>query len=346
MKALLALAKTANTRSKGEHAVRPRHLFIIVSAFLAVLVLSDAAFAQTWPMKPITIVVPYPPGGGIDPVARLISQKLSERLKQQFLVDNKPGASGMIGAAYVAHSAPDGYTLMISQMAEIVINQHLVKNMTYSPENDLTPVTLVVKLPFILAAHPSMPFKTVEELVAYARKNPGKLSYSSSGPGSAQHLAGEMLKHMAGINMVHIPYKGVAPAISDMIGGQVQLGFAGLPTVLPHVQSGKLLGLGVSSKTRASAAPNIPPIAEVAGLGEFELIQWMGMFVAAKTPTAIVQKLQQEVATVLRLPDIKERLLAQGNEPVGNSSAEFADFVKAERAKVGRIVRESNITAD
>lgn len=346
MKTLLTLSMAANTGSAGEHAMRPGYLFMIVSAFLGGLVLSCAAVAQTWPVKTVTTVVPYPPGAGIDPVARLIGQKLSERLKQQFLVDNRSGASGMVGAAYVARSAPDGYTLMISQMAEIVINQHLVKSMTYSPENDFTPVTLVVKLPFILAAHPSMPFKTVAELVAYARRNPGKLSYSSSGPGSAQHLAAEMLKHMAGIDMAHIPYKGVAPAIADMIGGQVHLGFAGLPTALPHVQSGKLLGLGVSSKTRAGAAPNIPSIAETSGLGEFELIQWMGMFVPAKTPIAIVQKLQQEVATVLRLPDIREKLLVQGNEPVGNSSAEFADFVTAERAKVGRIVRESNITAD
>ena len=346
MRTLFASARVANTTSTGEHAVRPRHLSMIVGAFLGGLVLSFAAVAQTWPVKTVTIVVPYPPGGGIDPIARLIGQKLSERLKQQFIVDNKPGASGMVGAAYVARSAPDGYTLMISQMAEIVVNQHLVKSMAYNPEVDFAPVTLIVKLPFILAAHPSMPFKTVDELVAYARKNPGKLSYSSSGPGSAQHLAGEMLKRMAGIEMVHIPYKGVVPAISDMIGGQVQLGFAGLPTALPYVQSGKLLGLGVSSKGRAAAAPNIPPIAEAAGLGEFELIQWMGLFVPAKTPTAIVQKLQQEVATVLRLPDIEEKLLAQGYEPVGNSSAEFADFVKAERAKVGRIVRESNITAD
>ncbi len=346
MKTLLRLSMATNTRSAGEHAMRPGYLFMIVSAFLGGLVLSCAAVAQTWPVKAVTTVVPYPPGAGIDPVARLIGQKLSERLKQQFLVDNRSGASGMVGAAYVARSAPDGYTLMISQMAEIVINQHLVKSMAYSPENDFTPVTLVVKLPFILAAHPSMPFKTVAELVAYARRNPGKLSYSSSGPGSAQHLAAEMLKHMAGIDMAHIPYKGVAPAISDMIGGQVQLGFAGLPTALPHVQSGKLLGLGVSSKSRAGAAPNIPAIAETSGLGEFELIQWMGMFVPAKTPIAIVQKIQQEVATVLHLPDIREKLLVQGNEPVGNSSAEFADFVTAERAKVGRIVRESNITAD
>jgi len=324
----------------------PRRSFAVAVAFCGALALSGAALAQSWPAKSVTIVVPYPPGGGIDPVARLLGQKLSERLKQSFIIDNKSGASGMVGATHLAHSTPDGYTLMISQMAEIVINQHVMKTMAYNPESDLVPVTLVVKLPFILAANPAMPFRNMDELIAYARRNPGKLSYSSSGSGSAQHLAGEMLKHMAGIEMVHVPYKGVAPAITDMIAGQVDLGFAGLPTALPYVQSGKLVALGVSSKGRADSAPGISSIAEASGLERFELMQWMGLFVPAKTPAVIVARIQEEFAIVLRLPEIREKLIAQGNEPVGNSTAEFAAFVTAEREKVRLIVRTSHITAD
>lgn len=260
----------------------------LFAAGLLVLSGIAQANAQSWPEKPVTLVVPYPAGGGVDPVARLVGQKLAERWKQPVIVSNKPGASGSIGAGYVAHAAPDGLTIMMSATAEVVINQFIMPKMTYNPETDLKPVTLAVRLPFVLVTHPSRPYANAAELISYAKNNPGKVTYASSGQGTPQHLAAALLEQLSGTRMVHVPYKGVAPSVSDLLAGHVDIGFAGLPTGLPHIQTGALKALGVSSKNASSAAPSVPPLASTPGLNGFELTQWFGVFVPAATPDALV----------------------------------------------------------
>lgn len=318
-----------------------------VSKFLAACVIAigsiAAASAQTWPAKPVKLVVPYPAGGGVDPVARLVGQKLAERWKQPVIVDNKPGASGSIGASYVAHAAPDGLTIMMSATAEVAINQFIMEKMSYNPETDLVPVTLAVRLPFVLVTNPSRPYSTAAELVAYVKKNPNKVTYASSGPGTPQHLAAVLLEQLSGVKMIHVPYKGVAPSIADLLAGHVDIGFAGLPTALPHIQTAALKALGVSSKTASAAAPKIPPLAATPGLDGFELNQWFGVFVPAGTPDTVVQRIQKDISEVLQMPDVKEALEKQGAQPSGMPTAEFAAYLKSERKKFGNIVKSANI---
>ncbi|HUG58163.1 MAG TPA: tripartite tricarboxylate transporter substrate binding protein [Candidimonas sp.] len=301
------------------------------------------AQATAWPDKPVTLVVPYPAGGGVDPVARLVGKHLSDLWKQPVVVSNKAGGSGSIGATYVARAKPDGTTIMMSATAEVVINQFIMPKMQYNPETDLKPVTLAVRLPFILLAHTGQPFSTTEELIAYARKNPDTVTYASSGSGTPQHLAAVLLEQLGGIKMMHIPYKGIAPSISDLLAGQVAVAFAGLPTGLPHAQAGTLKALAVSSLKSSPAAPKIPPLAQTAGLERFDLTQWFGIFVPAGTPEDIVQKVQQDIATVLKMPEVRETLEAQGAEPSGMSTVEFEAFVGAEREKFGRIAKAANL---
>lgn len=316
----------------------------IIAAAMPVLACAPVqAQAQTWPDKTVRLIVPYPAGGGVDPVARLLGKKLTERWSVPVIVENKPGASGMIGASHVARSEPDGSTIMVSATAEVVINQHIMKSMSYDPEKDLQPVTLAVRLPFLLVANPEQPFKTVAELVSYAKKNPGKVTYASSGNGTPQHLASLMLENMADIKMAHVPYKGVAPSITDLLAGHVNVGFAGLPTALPHVQKGGLHALAVSSKEPSPATPSVPPVAATKGLGDYELNQWFGIFVRAGTPEKIVQKIQADVADMLSMPDVKETLVKLGAQPSGMPTAEFEKFVKSESKKFGEIVKKAGL---
>ena len=317
-----------------------RQFAVVCLGLLSCMARADA---QEWPTKPVKLVVPYPAGGGVDPVARLLGQKLAERWKQPVIVDNKPGASGTIGASYVARSAPDGLTIMISATAEVVINQFIMPSMPYNPDADLIPVTLAVRLPFVLVANPSRPYSTAAELVAYAKKNPDKVTYASSGAGTPQHLAGVLFEQLSGVHMTHVPYKGVAPAVSDLLAGHVDIGFAGLPTALPYVQAGTLKPLGISSKGPSPAAPKIPPLASTPTLTNFELNQWFGVFVPAKTPDALVQRIQKDVAAALHLPDVRNLLEKQGAEPSGMPTAEFAEFVRSERKKFASIVKAGNI---
>lgn len=302
-----------------------------------------ATAGSAWPNNPVKIVVPYPAGGGVDPVARLVGNKLSALWKQPVIVENKAGASGMIGANYVAHAAPDGLTIMMSATAEVVINQFIMKKMPYNPEKDLVPVTLAVRLPFLLVTNPSSPYSTVSELLAYARQHPNKVTYASSGAGTPQHLAGLLLQQLSGTQLVHVPYKGVAPSITDLLANQVAIGFVGLPTGLPHVKSGALKALAVSSRTASPAAPQIPPVAATPGLDKFELNQWFGVFVPKGTPKAVVDKIQHDVALVLAMPDVKTNLESQGAEPSGMSTAEFQAFVASERKKFGAIVKAADL---
>ncbi len=315
-----------------------------LAAALVALGCITGAAAQTWPQKAVTLVVPYPAGAGVDPVARLVGQKLAEKWQQPVLVDNKAGASGTIGAAFVARAAPDGHTIMMSATAEVVINQFFMQKMTYDPEKDLVPVTLAVRLPFMLVTHPSNPYSSVAELVAYAKKNPGKVSYASSGNGTPQHLAGVLLEQLAGVQMLHVPYKGVALSLTDLLANNVAVGFAGLPSALPHVQKGTLKALAVSSRASAPAAPSVPPVAATAGLDKFELTQWFGVFVPRGTPQPVVARIQRDIADVLRMPDVKDTLEKQGAQPSGMPTAEFAELVKAERVKFQSIVKAGNVT--
>lgn len=312
-------------------------------AFAAALVTGHAV-AQEYPAKPVTIVVPYVAGAGVDPVARQVGQKLSELWGKPVIVENKAGASGSIGAKFVVDAPADGHTILFSATPEVVINQFIMKKMNYNPETDLVPVTLAVKLPFLLVTHPSNPYNTLPELLAYAKANPGKVSYASSGNGTGQHLAAALMTNMAKVDMLHIPYKGVAQSLTDMLGNNVNIGFAGLPAALPHVQKGTLKALAISSKDASPAAPNIPPVASAPGLGNYEINQWFGVFVPKGTSSAIVDKIQADVAKVLAMPDVKASLEKQGAQPSGMSTEEFNHFVKAERQKFQSIVKESNIT--
>ena len=311
---------------------------------LALLLLSQLPVqAQSWPDKPVKVIVPYAAGGGVDPVARLVSQKLADQWKQPVVVENKAGGSGTIGANFVAHSAADGLTILMSATAEVVINQHFMQKMPYNPDTDLKPVTLLVKLPFVLVTNPSKPYSSASELIAYAKKNPGTVTYASSGPGTPQHLAAVMLEEQADIKLVHVPYKGVAPSVSDLLAGHVDIGFAGLPTALPHIQSGALKALGLSSKLPSAAAPNIPPLAKTPGISNFDLTQWFGVFVPSGTPNAITQKIQKDITAILQMPDVKEMLEKQGAQPGNMTAAEFQSFVNSESKKFSGIVKAAKI---
>ena len=312
---------------------------------LAMLAFSGcvAAASPVWPDKPVTLVVPYPAGAGVDPVARLVGKHLSELWGQPVVVSNKAGGSGSIGAAFVARSNPDGLTVMMSATAEVVINQFIMANMQYDAEKDLRPVTLAVRLPFVLLANPKQPYATAAELVAFARQHPDKVTYASSGQGTPQHLAAVLFEQLAGVRMTHVPYKGVAPSITALIAGEVDIGFAGLPAGLPHVRAGKVRALGLSSPSESPAAPEIPPLARTPGLAGFDLTQWFGIFVPAATPEPIVKKLQQDVAKVLSMPEVRKALEDQGAVPSGMPTAEFEVFVRSEREKFGRIAKGLSI---
>jgi tripartite-type tricarboxylate transporter receptor subunit TctC len=315
----------------------------LLAACFIVLSSVTSVSAQSWPDKPVKLVVPYSAGGGVDPVARLIGQKLAERWKQPVIVENKTGASGAIGASYVAHSAPDGLTILMSATAEVAINQYIMPKMTYNPETDLKPVTLAVRLPFVLVTNPQHPYSTAAELISYAKKNPDHVTYASSGPGTPQHLAAVLLEQLSGVKMIHVPYKGVAPSVADLLAGHVDVGFAGLPTALPYIQNGALKALGVSSRTASPAAPKIAPLATTPSLDGFELIQWFGVFVPKGTPDALVQRIQKDISDVLQMSDVKQSLENQGLQPSGMPTAEFAAFLKSERKRFASIVKSANI---
>lgn len=323
--------------------MKVKHLFL---AGLLSLGLQPQVHAQAnWPERPVSVVVPYTAGGGTDSVARLLAEKLTQRWGQSVVVSNKDGASGTIGASYVARAQPDGYTIMLSATSEVVISQHIMTKMPYDPEKDLRPVTLAVKLPFLLVANPNKPYKTTAELIEYAKKHPETISYASSGNGTPQHLAGVLLEQLSGIKLLHVPYKGVAPSISALLADQIDIGFVGLPIGFSHAQAGKLRPLAVSSPVRSDAVPDIPTVGETKGLGveAFDLTQWFGVWAPAGTPDNIVQKIQQDIAAVLQMPELRATLEKQGAQPSGMPTVEFEAFVKAEREKFGKIVKASNL---
>jgi tripartite-type tricarboxylate transporter receptor subunit TctC len=318
---------------------------LVIAFALALAGALAPAHAQAWPAKPIHFVVPYPAGGPLDAVARLTGQKVSEALKQPVIVENKPGAGGNIGAQAVAHAAPDGYTILMGAVATQAINPALYASIPYDAAKDFIAVTQLASTPNVLVVHPAVPAATVKEFIAYAKANPGKLSFGSGSTGSAGHLAGELFKSLAAIDMVHVPYKGAAPAMQDLVGGRIQLMFDNLASSLTQVQAGTIRALAVTTSHRTSLAPELPTIAE-SGLAGFDISTWFGIFVPAGTPADVVEILHVEFRRALAAPEVRQRMLALGAEPVGNSPAQFAAFVKAEAAKYARLVKASGATVD
>jgi tripartite-type tricarboxylate transporter receptor subunit TctC len=297
------------------------------------------ATAETYPAKPVRIVVPYPPGGGNDIVVRAIGPKLSERLGQPVVIDNRGGATGIIGTETVAHSAPDGYTLLSHTNAGLVILPHVNPKLPYDPVRDFVPITLAASQPYVLVVYPKLPVTSVAQLVALAKSRPGALNYSTSGKGSSTHMASVLFCRMAGIDMVHVPYKGSGAAVADLIAGQVQVRFSSIPPSLPHIKSGRLRALAVSSAKRFSLLPELPAVAET--VPGFEVDSWYGFLAPARTPAAIVQKLNAEIAAALKDPEVKARLEANGAEAVGSSSERFGEVIRAELKRWGPVVRET-----
>jgi len=303
------------------------------------------AHAQNYPARQIRIVTPYAPGGTADILSRVVAQKLSETWGQQVVVDNRPGASGMLGADIAAKAAPDGYTILMAYVAEIAITQSLFRSMTYDPVKDLAPVTLAAVTPMIFVVHPSLPAKNVSELVALAKSRPGQLPYASAGNGSPAHLAFELLQRSARIEITHVPYKGAAPALTDLLGGHVVMFFSGMPPAMPHVKAGKLRAIAVSTAKRSPAAPAVPTVAE-SGVRDFDISTWFGVFAPAATPRDIIGRLNAEISRALTLPDVRARLAREGAETAPNSPEQFGKFIQSEIAKFARIIRESGARAD
>ena len=315
------------------------------AALFAAMSLPFAGFAAPYPTKTIRFVVPYPAGGPLDAVARLLAQKVSDSVRQPIIVDNKPGAGGNIGADIVAKSPPDGYTLLMGAVATHAINPTLYASIPYDAAKDFIPITQIGSTPNVLVVNPSVPATNVREFIAYAKANPGKLNFGSGSTGSAGHLAGELFKAMAGVEMTHVPYKGAAPAMNDLIGGQVQLMFDNLASSLAQVRAGKIRALAVTTAKRSPLAPDLPTIAE-SGLPGFDINTWFGLFVPAGTPHDVVERLHDEFTRALASPEVREKMLALGAEPVGSTPSEFAAYIRSEGEKYARIIKASGAKAD
>lgn len=316
---------------------RGSRLFFVTTVMLyaTVAVAADGGY----PERPVRVIVTFPPGGGTDIVARMVFQKVAERFGATFIIDNRGGAGGTIGTDLAAKSPADGYTLVVVSGSH-TINPSLYKKLPYDTVRDFAPVTMLVTGPGLLVVHPSLPARTIRQLIALAKERPGQMLYASAGNGTPPHLAAELFKHMTGTNIVHIPYKGNAQAMTDLIAGQVSLSFPTIPSALPHVQAGKLRALGVTSARRSSALPEVPAIAE-AGVPGYEGSAWYGVLAPAGTPQGIVGRLQNELHNTLRLPELRDKLIAQGLEPVANTPAEFAAIIAMEITKWSKVVAAS-----
>jgi len=304
--------------------------------------LAGSAPAQTYPSKPVRMLVPTTPGGSVDTLARTIGPKLAERWGQQIIVDNRPGAGGTIAGDLTAKAPPDGYVLMLGTIAALCTNVSLQKKIPYDPIKDFAPVSLVATQNLMLVVHPSVPAKSVKELVRFAKVQAGKLSFASAGNGTGSHLSGELFKQLAGVDILHIPYKGVQPAMVDVISGQVAINFPSILTSLPHVRSGRVHALAVTGASRTRAAPELPTMQE-AGVKGYESATWYGIVAPAATPQDIVAKLSSEVAAILKQPDINERLSREGADPVGSSPQEFGKFMQQEIEKWRKVIRAAGI---
>jgi tripartite-type tricarboxylate transporter receptor subunit TctC len=320
-----------------------RFALMVLACLLPTLVGAQAA--QDYPSKPIRIINPFTAGGPVDLLARALGQKLTEAWGQQVIVETRAGAAGNIGIEFAAKQPPDGYTLLVMPTGNAVVNPHIYEKLPYDTLRDFAPVTLLATVENILVVHPSVPVHSVKELIAHAKANPGKLSFSSPGVGSQAHLAGEMLKAMAGIDLLHVPYKGMAPALNDLLGGQVSMMVVSMSSGLRHAQAGKVRVLGVASLKRSPAAAELPTIAEQ-GLPGFEALSWYALMAPAGTPPEIIGKLAEESARALRAPDVQERLQGLGADPVGNKPSELAAMIKEESERWRKFVRQAGIRAE
>ena len=332
-----------NRNSRLIGAVSARCAVVLLVAVL--LTSADASLAQSYPDKPIRIVVTFPAGGPTDAVARPISQSLSTTWGQPVIIDNRGGAGGIVGTEIVAHSAPDGYNLLIGTAGGMSINPSLHAKLSYDPFKDFAPISMLVINPQILVAHPALAASNVRELVALAKSKPGQLNFASSGTGTATHLGLELFKAATGINVVHVPYKGGAPALTDLIAGQVQLLFISIPSVMPQVKAGRLKALAVSSARRSLSAPDVPTVAE-SGYPGFEYVNWNALFAPAATPRAIINKLNSEVVKIMRDPDLAQKLVSQGAEPAPGTPEQLAQYMRVDFDRWRKVIRAAGITAN
>jgi len=312
---------------------------------LGLTALTSITSAQSFPDKPITLVVPNPPGGLVDTSARLLSEPLTRVIGQTVLVDNKPGASGNIAYQFVANAKPDGYTLLISYSGYHVGNPALMDKLPWDPVKDFSPIALLTVSTNVIAVHPSVPVNNLKEFIAYAKANSGKINYASSGSGTSPHLAGEMFKTMTGVSMMHIPYKGNAPVLNDLLAGQVDAHFGLVPGMLPYIKSGKLRALAVTTKTRVASLPDVPTIMEL-GYPNYEINSWQGLFAPANTPPEIIAKLHEATSQILNDSEFRGVLTKEGSEPVGGSVAQFTTHVTNEVNKWAKVVKDSGAQAD
>ena len=325
-------------------ATRARVGAVCLCALLSAAVRAQTD-AQNYPNRPVRWIVPFAPSGPTDLLSRAVAEKISQRLGQPFVVDNRPGAGGNIGAEVVSKSAPDGYVLMIGHVGTHAINATLYPKLAFDPVRDFTPITLIATLPLALVVHPSVPAKSVKDLIAHAKAHPGELNFASAGNGGPTHLTGELLKSAAGIDIVHVPYKGNAAALTDLVAGRVQMMFRNLLTSLPHVRAGKLRAVGISSPKRTPQAPDLPTVAE-SGVPGFSAVPWYGVLGPPSLPKPIVTKLSTEIARAIALPDMQERFVAQGIDLQSSTPEQFAALIKAEVVKWRKVVRDAGAKVD
>ena len=317
----------------------------LVLLVLMPLAASVTFAADAYPSKPVRVVVPFAPGGINDVLARILSQKLGAELGTTIVIDNRGGAGGTLGSGIVAHATPDGYTLLFSSSSTIVVSPSMYSNLTYDPIKDFSPIAEIASVGSVLVVHPSVPANSVKELIAYAKANPGKLNYGSAGAGASQHLASELFKTMAGINMLHVPYKGGGPAMADLLAGQISLMIELIPTALPQIKGGKIRALAVSTPKRSPVLPDLPTIADT--LPGYDLTIWTGLLAPGGTPKEIVSRLSNATLAVLGSPDMRERLASQGAEPVAaNKPEQFADYIKKELVRWAAVVKASGARVD
>jgi tripartite-type tricarboxylate transporter receptor subunit TctC len=314
-------------------------------AFIALMLITTSnGFSQGYPVKPLRLIVPFPPGGGADTVARIMSQKLTEAMGQQVVIDNRAGAGGIIGLETAARAAPDGYTLLLAPSGPLVIHPSLYRKLAYDTVRDFEPISLLTSTPLILVTHPSLPVTSIKELVQYAREHAGKLNFASVGKGGSSHLAAELFMQMTSTHLVHVPYKGLAPALNGILSGEVQLMFGSM-AALPQIRSGRLRALAVTSAGRSSALPQVPTVSE-AGVPGYATASWYGLLAPAGTPRPVVDRLYREFNKILDTRDLREKLVAEGSDPIGNSPREFGEYIKSELARWARVIEHARIELD
>ncbi len=311
------------------------------AALVALVLVSAGAAAQDWPSKPVRFIVPYPPGGGTDVIARIVQEPLSRALGQPIVIENRGGAGGAVGTEAASKAAPDGYTFLFT-LSSHTINPLLYK-LAFDVEKDFVSVSTVASLPQLIAANIASPYKTMQDIVSQAKAQPGKVAYASVGAGTPSHIAGELLNLRAGIKLLHVPYKGGGPAVTDVLGGQVPLLFVSIPAAMGHVKSGKLRPIAVTTLKRSGAAPEVPTVAEALNIPDYEVDSWYAIFAPARTPPNMVGRMQQEVARVVRIPEVKQKLLEQGADGVGNTAAELDQVVKSELRKWTTLIQQAGI---